>query len=35
MNGTLDDLIKVMKGKIPEDVIRIMFAQLVNVIEFL
>lgn len=33
--GTLDDLIKKCGGKMPENVIKVMFAQLVNFIEFL
>ena len=34
-NGTLDDLIKKMKGNLNEKIIQIMFAQMVNVIEYL
>jgi len=34
-NGTLDDLIKVLKGKLTEEIIKIMFAQLINVQEFI
>jgi serine/threonine protein kinase len=34
-NGTLDDLIKMTRGNLKEEVIRIQFAQLVNFIEFL
>ena len=34
-NGTLDDLIKKMKGCMNEKIVQIMFAQMVNVIEFL
>ena len=34
-NGTLDDLIKVLRGQMTENVIKIMFAQLINFIEFL
>jgi serine/threonine protein kinase len=29
-NGTLDDLIKVLKGNITEEIVKIMFAQLIN-----
>lgn len=34
-NGTLDDLIKLTRCNLNEEVIRIQFAQLVNFIEFL
>jgi 3-phosphoinositide dependent protein kinase-1 len=34
-NGTLDDLIKLLKDKITEEIIKILFAQLINVQEFL
>lgn len=34
-NGSLDDLIKVLRGQLTEKVIRIMFAQLINFIEFI
>lgn len=34
-NGSLDDLIKVLRGQITEKVIRIMFAQMINFIEFI
>lgn len=33
--GTLDDLIKKCGGKLPEDVVKVIFAQLINFIEFL
>lgn len=33
--GTLDDLIKKCGGKIPENVVKVIFAQLINFIEFL
>jgi len=34
-NGTLDDLIKLLKDRITEEIIKILFAQLINVQEFL
>ena len=34
-NGTLDDLIKKCKNKIPQRVVKLLFAQLVNYQEFI
>ena len=34
-NGTLDDLIRKCKGYIPENAVKILFAQLVNFMEFI
>ena len=34
-NGSLDDLIKAFKGHIPEDIVQILFAQLINFLEFI
>ena len=34
-NGSLDDLIKKCKGKIGEDVAKLLFAQFVNFLEFI
>lgn len=34
-NGSLDDVIKSLRAEMPEPVIKIMFAQLVNFVEFL
>jgi serine/threonine protein kinase len=33
--GTLDDLIKKCGGRIPENIVKVLFAQLINFIEYL
>lgn len=34
-NGTLDDLIKHLRKNVSEEIIRILFAQMINVQEFI
>lgn len=34
-NGTMDDLIRKCKGSIPENAVKILFAQMVNFLEFI